>query len=191
MTSQRTNESVPMFQIEVQNDLEFVVNDAQLIHAAKTVLDMHEVEDEAAMTIVITDDAAITALNVQFRGVDSPTDVLSFPMDESPFPDEPPYLGDLVIAYPYALAQAEREGYAMSDGLMLLVVHGTLHLLGYDHGDAEQRAEMWAAQDEALASLNVPLSIVPRLEEDGLSPDSLSSDKGNDPDDALEPADDE
>ncbi|MBK8021443.1 MAG: rRNA maturation RNase YbeY [Chloroflexi bacterium] len=154
------------FQIEVQNDQEFPAEPEALVRAAVTVLTAHDVEPDSAMTIVLTDDAAVAALNLQFRGVDAPTDVLSFPMDENPVPGEAPYLGDLVIAYPYSAAQAERESFPMDQGLLLLVVHGTLHLLGYDHGTPEERAEMWDAQEAALNALHVPLSIVPKLEDD-------------------------
>jgi probable rRNA maturation factor len=154
------------FIVEVQNDLGFGCNIARLQDAVRTVLSLHEVEPEVSLSIVLTDDAHIAALNLQFRDVDAPTDVLSFPADPPPvaIPGEPPYLGDLVIAYPYAAAQAERAGHDLEDSLALLVVHGTLHLLGYDHDSDSNRAEMWAAQDEALKTLNIPLTIVPRLE---------------------------
>lgn len=154
------------FIVEVQNDLGFGCNIARLQDAARTVLSLHEVEPEVSLSIVLTDDAHIAALNLQFREVDAPTDVLSFPADPPPvaIPGEPPYLGDLVIAYPYAAAQAERAGHDLEDSLALLVVHGTLHLLGYDHDSDSNRAEMWAAQDEALKTLNISLTIVPRLE---------------------------
>ncbi|MDZ4768315.1 MAG: rRNA maturation RNase YbeY [Chloroflexota bacterium] len=153
------------FEIAVQNKAGYALDAEALIHAATTVLAEHDIEPDSAMTIVIDDDAAIAALNRQFRGIDAPTDVLSFPMDAPNLPGEPPYLGDLVIAYPYAASQAAREEFAMAHGLLLLVVHGTLHLLGYDHDSAENRALMWTAQAEALTALDVPLSIVPRLEE--------------------------
>ncbi len=153
------------FEIEVQNERAYPVDATALTRAALTVLSAHEIAPDSAMTIVIDDDAAIAALNRQFRGIDAPTDVLSFPMDAPPMPGEPPYLGDLVIAYPYAAAQAARESFSVAHGLLLLVVHGTLHLLGYDHDTPENRAAMWEAQAEALTALDVPLSIVPRLEE--------------------------
>ncbi|MFN8564627.1 MAG: rRNA maturation RNase YbeY [Anaerolineae bacterium] len=79
-------------------------------------------------------------------------------------PSENNYLGDLVIAYPYAAAQAQREGHALDDSLALLVVHGTLHLLGYDHDTPEHRAHMWAAQELALLALGISPEIVPALE---------------------------
>lgn len=155
----------PTFAVEVQNDHDFPASAEALTGAALTVLNAHEVEPGTAMTIVLESDAAVAALNAQFRGVNAPTDVLSFPMDAPPMPGEPPYLGDVIIGYAYAAAQAESEGFTVADGLLLLVVHGTLHLLGYDHDTPENRAEMWAAQADALTSLGVPLSIVPRLEE--------------------------
>ncbi|MCK6580152.1 MAG: rRNA maturation RNase YbeY [Anaerolineae bacterium] len=154
------------FVIEVQNDAGYPVDAAALVLAAETVLQAHEIEPDSVMTIVLSDDEAVAALNRQFRGIDSATDVLSFPMGGSPVPGEPPYLGDLVIAYPYSAAQAAREEFSPAHGLLLLVVHGTLHLLGYDHDSPESRTEMWAAQEAALNVLGVPLSIAPRLEED-------------------------
>lgn len=119
-----------------------------------------------ALTIVIETDDAVAALNAQFRGIAAPTDVLSFPAERPPVvdPDEPDYLGDVIIAYPYAQAQAEREGHALLDDLRLLVVHGVLHLLGYDHGTMEERARMWAEQEQILRALGVDPGIVPALE---------------------------
>ncbi|MCC6564927.1 MAG: rRNA maturation RNase YbeY, partial [Chloroflexi bacterium] len=100
---------------------------------------------------------------------DSVTDVLTFPA--YPLPDdivqemdEPPYLGDLVIAYPYTCAQAERLGHSPADSLSLLVVHGTLHLLGHDHDTPERRAAMWDVQANALRALSISEDIVPWLE---------------------------
>ncbi len=156
-----------MFEIDVQNDEGFAVDSDALQRAARAVLLRHDVEEDSAMTVVITTDEAVHALNLQHRQVDSATDVLSFPAD--PLPEElaeleDPYLGDLVIAYPYAITQAEREGHAPGDSLMLLVVHGTLHLLGYDHDTPENRAEMWAEQGAALRELGIDEGIVPALE---------------------------
>ena len=78
----------------------------------------------------------------------------------------PVYLGDLIIAYPYAQAQAVREAQDLMQSLALLVVHGTLHLLGYDHDSPAGREAMWSAQDQALRSLDLPLSLVPSYEHD-------------------------
>ncbi len=144
--------------IEVVNEGGYSLDEARLRSAAETVL----AGRAGDLTIAVTDDAEVAELNQRYRGIDAPTDVLSFPMDS--MPGDTPYLGDLVIAYPYARAQAEREGHRMSDSLALLVVHGTLHLLGYDHDTPEQRAAMWSAQEQALIALGIPVEIVPALE---------------------------
>jgi probable rRNA maturation factor len=155
-----------VFEVEVLNEAAWPVHSATLVQAVDMALRLYGPDGTAALTVVIEDDAAVRALNRQFRGVDAPTDVLSFPADAPPvtLDGEPHYLGDLVIAFPYASAQAEREGHALMDSLSLLVVHGTLHLLGYDHGDETSRTVMWAAQDAVLVALGLPAHLVPPLE---------------------------
>src|SRR5262249_15684091 len=147
-----------MFEIEIQNEADYEIDEERLRQAALTVLAAHDVKDSSEMTIAITDNEAVADLNRRFRGVDAPTDVLSFPMETSArMASDIAYVGDLAIAYPYAKAQAEREGHALGDSLALLVVHGTLHILGYDHDTPQRKAEMWAAQEKALIALGIPL----------------------------------
>ncbi|MBL8145379.1 MAG: rRNA maturation RNase YbeY [Anaerolineae bacterium] len=154
------------FEVDVLNDAGWPVEAGPLVRAAQTVLDLYGPDVDCALTVVVEDDTAVEALNRQFRGVNAPTDVLSFPADQPPveLDGEPRYLGDLVIAFPYAAAQAARESHALMDSLSLLVVHGTLHLLGYDHDDAASRAAMWAAQKAALIALGLNPDLVPALE---------------------------
>lgn len=154
------------FTIDIQNDSNYLVDVARLQAASQQVLSQHDVDPDTTLSVVFVDNAYIQNLNQQFRGIDAPTDVLSFPADEPPvdIDDEPPYIGDLIVAYPYASEQAAREGHPLNDSLSLLVVHGTLHLLGYDHDTPENRAEMWAAQDAALIALGISTAIVPALE---------------------------
>ena len=116
-----------------------------------------KVEGGVALSLVITDDEAVQELNRQFRDVDAPTDVLAFGSGEegdfvTPL-GESAYLGDVVISYPRAVAQAEEYGQSINRELALLAVHGVLHLLGYDHVDEAGRTEMWARQNEVLESL--------------------------------------
>jgi probable rRNA maturation factor len=162
--------------IDIQNDSNYPIDAARLIAAATHVIQQHDLDPNSAMTIVITNNAHITDLNREFRGVDSPTDVLSFPSDDLPDDlleemaafgeSEAPYLGDLIIAYPYVQTQAERQGHDLSDSLTLMVVHGTLHLIGYDHETLANQAEMWDAQAQALTALGISPMIVPALEDD-------------------------
>lgn len=154
------------YQIEVQNAAAFPLDPMRLCMAAEAVLAAQSAPTGSGLTIVITDNDAVRTLNRQYRGQDTPTDVLSFTAGPPPIglPDESPYLGDLIIAHPYALAQAEQEGHDPGDSLVLLVVHGTLHLLGYDHDTADNRAVMWAAQEAAIHSLGISPKIIPALE---------------------------
>jgi probable rRNA maturation factor len=163
-----------MYRVDFQIELEGVsVPEARLAQAITHVLDLHDLDPESALTVVVTDDEAVRILNQKFREVDAPTDILSFPADPLPeLPDDleidldeeesAAYLGDLIIAYPYTQQQAAAAGHALEDELTLLVVHGTLHLLGYDHDTPEHEAEMWETQAETLAALNVPIT-VPRF----------------------------
>lgn len=120
--------------------------------------------EQASLTIVVTDDASVQALNRQYRNIDAPTDVLSFAAQESldaaPALILPPeldtqfgaFLGDVIIALPYVERQAVAHASSLAAELRLLTVHGVLHLLGYDHASEEEEAVMWAAQDTVLAT---------------------------------------
>lgn len=111
--------------------------------------------------IMIADDARLHALNRDYRGVDAPTDVLSFADDGAPSsfvsqPDAPRYLGDIAISYERVLAQAADYGHSPARELAYLAAHGALHLLGYDHerGPAED-ADMRARADAAMVALGL------------------------------------
>ena len=154
------------YAIDIQNAHDYHINEDQLRCAADAILDMHETPHDTALSIVITDNAAVQALNQQYRNVDAPTDVLSFPAempDMAEMQEDSVYLGDLIIAYPYAAIQAEHIDHPLAENLVLLVIHGTLHLLGYDHDTSANQAEMWAVQAQALASMNISDAIVPAL----------------------------
>ena len=111
------------------------------------------------ISLVLAGDEAVQELNRTWRDKDAPTNVLSFPGmddDDPDLPDDAPVLlGDVILAYETCAAEALRDGIALGDHLVHLVVHGTLHLLGYDHielGDAE---EMEGLEVELLAALNI------------------------------------
>lgn len=112
-----------------------------------------EFPGEPEVSLVLVDDERMAELNRRYRGVDGPTDVLSFPMldgEESPSPEEELLLGDIVISAPRALAQAEMYGHSLERELAFLTVHGVLHLLGYDHQTPEDEARMRQRQREIL-----------------------------------------
>jgi probable rRNA maturation factor len=160
------------YTINVQNQhpTSYSVTANRLRQAANAALTQQQVAPNAALSIVITSDEAVQQLNQQHRGIDAPTDVLSFPAQPLPtalaaFTDtDTNYLGDLLLAYPYATAQARREGHDPHDSFALLVVHGVLHLLGYDHNTPAHKADMWAQQAAILRELGIDTGIVPALE---------------------------
>ncbi len=137
----------------------------RLKQAGKTVL-AQQGKHGSSLTIVITDNDQVRALNHQHRQLDAPTDVLSFPA--APLPQGlqggRDYLGDIVIAYPYTAANAEERQTDLDDVLCLLVIHACLHLLGYDHHSAQSRGKMWAAQAAALHSMRIQADIAAAYE---------------------------
>jgi len=125
--------------------------------AASQAIKQAAPELSADLTLVLTDDAKIHELNQQFLGIDAPTDVLSFPGGDTDPDTQTLYLGDVIISYPRALAQAKAGGHPVEAELQLLTVHGALHLLGYDHGTLQEQAAMWKIQAEILTRLGCPI----------------------------------
>ena len=106
------------------------------------------------ISILITDDLRIQELNRTYRGIDTPTNVLSFPMQEGEFSDiTPGLLGDVVISCETAQKEADMAGIDLSERMSQLLTHGVLHLVGYDHerSDADARA----MEDKSLELLNI------------------------------------
>jgi probable rRNA maturation factor len=132
--------------------------------AVTATLVQQGVQQRCEVVVVISDDVALRDLNQRFRGEDYPTDVLSFADDtRGPYAigggDLPIYLGDIVISIDRARAQAEAVGGTLVQELQLLAVHGTLHLLGHDHGEPAQKTTMWAAQANILAQLGIDIPL--------------------------------
>ena len=130
-----------------------IVPAERLRAVAEAALRREGVQGQA--TLVITGDEDIRRLNRNFLGQDVPTDVLAFSAQEEAgafvaAPEAGSYLGDVIVSYPRALAQAGEVGHSVEQELELLIVHGILHLLGYDHADEDEKAAMWARQDAIL-----------------------------------------
>jgi probable rRNA maturation factor len=133
----------------------------RLASLSRFVLERLRVHPQAELCIKLVDTATIAELNAQWMEKEGPTDVLAWPMDElrpgmvNEEPEEG-VLGDLVVCPEVAARQAEeartggREGWTNEDEVDLLTVHGILHLLGYDHGEPEEHAEMFGLQDRLL-----------------------------------------
>jgi len=147
-----------MIDVLINEPFEDQVDLALLERAAAATLTHEHLSPDTDLSIVVEGDEKLHELNNQFLGIDRPTDVLSFPSDEVDPETGRGYLGDIIISYPRAAAQAQAAGHSVEAELQLLATHGTLHLLGYDHADPEEKQHMWAAQKEILDSLGVVLA---------------------------------
>lgn len=140
--------------IYIDNQQDFLET-ALLERAARLTLDLSPDHSNADMTIVLADDRQLHELNLDYLGVDAPTDVLAFPASEADPETGVEYLGDVVISIPRAAQQAQAAGHSLEAEAQLLVVHGTLHLLGYDHAAAEDKAVMWEMQAKVLEQIGL------------------------------------
>jgi probable rRNA maturation factor len=124
--------------------------------ACEEVLASEGVTGQVILTITLVDDDEIQEINRDHRGIDRPTDVLSFPLVDGSDgfalpPGAPSDLGDVVVSYPRAVAQASEYGHSVERELAYLVVHGLLHILGHDHEMPDEQAIMRAREEAALA----------------------------------------
>ena len=141
--------------IDVLNETDFILDEMELVACAKYVMGEMRVNSRSDLCIKLVDEAAMEVLHVQWMDLPGPTDVMSFPMDElRPGRDgqEPAegVLGDIVMCPSVAARQAVEAGHATEEELLLLLTHGVLHLLGYDHGEPETEREMFELQRTLL-----------------------------------------
>jgi probable rRNA maturation factor len=163
-----SDEDTVVFGANEQNDVDLDVS--RYVRLAHLVLEAERVVPEVEMSLLFVDEPTIAELNERFLGYEGPTDVLSFPMDDELPPagrqpdqggrgpgspsdpgDPPTVLGDVVVCPSVAGRQAAERGGALDDELALLVVHGVLHLLNYDHAEPAETAAMQKRERELLA----------------------------------------
>jgi probable rRNA maturation factor len=136
--------------------------DAVIQRAVAVAAEMADADTaDAELAVMLTDDAGIRTLNSNWRGIDKPTNVLSFPALRPPTgvsgaDDVPPMLGDIAIAYETARREADDEQKPFDHHLSHLTVHGFLHLVGYDHETDDEAEAMEALEIEILAQLGIP-----------------------------------
>jgi len=140
---------------QTEPDAEAVIHRA--IDAAAEITDADV--GEAELAVMLTDDAGIRTLNRNWRGIDKPTNVLSFPALQAPVgapSDAPRMLGDIAIAYETTRKEADDEAKPFDHHLSHLAVHGFLHLIGYDHENDDDAEAMEGLEREILAQLGIP-----------------------------------
>ncbi len=143
--------------VEINNESGVEVGEARLQRLAGFVLESMHVHPDTELGIVMVDEAGIEQLHVQWMDEPGPTDVLSFPMDElrpGRVDAQTPagLLGDVVICPQVAESQAEAAGHDLEQEVAVLLTHGMLHLLGFDHATPDEEAEMFGLQRDLLLS---------------------------------------
>lgn len=133
---------------------------ALITRAIEKVGELYDVAD-AEVSVTLTDDEHIRSINRDYRGIDRPTDVISFALNESEEPEmvggpEVNVLGDIIMSLERAAEQAGEYGHSYEREVAFLTVHSMLHLLGYDHIEAEERAEMEEEQRVVMDALGIP-----------------------------------
>lgn len=141
--------------LEILEAFRAQIDTQPLRRAAEIALKHQSVPKNAELSLVISDDDVLRQLNNQFRDVNKPTDVLSFPSTLTDPESGTEYLGDIIISFERAEEQASAGGHSITAELQLLIVHGILHLLGYDHAYLEEKTSMWQCQNEILAELGI------------------------------------
>ncbi len=150
-----------MIYTTINEAFENQIDAAVLVSTATAVLADQSSGEEVDLTIAIENDQNLHDLNLQFLGIDAPTDVLSFPAQEPDPETGHVYLGDVIISLPRAAAQAASAGHPLQNEVQLLVIHGILHLLGHDHDTPEMKSEMWQVQADLLDKLAITINKLP------------------------------
>ena len=149
--------------ISVERNLNVPLKKSWFQGVVLKTLEAEGIVSSAEIGLVITDSKTIQKLNRTYKGDDKPTDVLAFHMmpgtnqePEQPFvspPDGMHHLGEVVISYTQAVKQAQEQGHSIEQELALLIVHGVLHLLGYDHELPHESQRMKAKENDILGTL--------------------------------------
>lgn len=146
--------------VEINNESGIEVDESRMLRLAAFVLESLHVHPDTELGIMLVDEAAIERLHVQWMDEPGPTDVLSFPMDElrpGRIDAQTPagLLGDVVICPQVAEVQAEAAGHDLQQEMSVLLTHGMLHLLGFDHATPDEEAEMFGLQRDLILSFSV------------------------------------
>jgi probable rRNA maturation factor len=140
--------------IQLDDTITHTIDQALLERAIHKTLDFSD-RLEVEVTLQLTDDKSMRQLNRDYRGIDKTTDVLAFNQEYVDPETGRFYLGDIIISTEQAQRQAVEHHQTLNEECALLAVHGTLHLLGYDHAEAKEKDKMWKIQEKILHSLQI------------------------------------
>lgn len=148
--------------IQINRQYRKCVKQSQLRQAVAHTCTIARPDTAVELSLVITNQETIQQLNLEYRGIDHPTDVLAFSLTEQPDKDDPfitppdglNHLGEVVISYPQAIEQATEHGHIVEQELTILAVHGVLHLLGYDHDTSSSENKMRCLEERILNEIH-------------------------------------
>lgn len=148
--------------IRIDDPTSLTIDDNWLQQVVEKTLLAGGVRIPAELSVVITGDQLMRQLNKKYRGIDETTDVLSFALTEESEPEAAPFvpppdgilhLGEVIISSPQAKRQAEEQGHSLKNEMALLITHGVLHLLGYEHDEPQREQEMRALEQMVLSGI--------------------------------------
>lgn len=145
--------------IQVDDLFQKLIDKSQLGKVVEVTLETAGSNTAVELGVVVTDDEKIHELNLKYRGLDEPTDVISFALLENkePFvmpPDNILHLGEVIVSYPRAVTQAQEQNHSVDKELTHLIIHGVLHLLEYDHENDEDDHKMRAIETQVLSAIS-------------------------------------
>lgn len=147
--------------VKVKADFRKRISKKMLSDTANAVFVLLRTEQAQEITIVIQDDEFIQKYNHDFLGINEPTDVLSFSSNEVDPESNRNYLGDIIISLPRAAQQADKANHPVEEELKLLILHGILHLMGYDHSSASSKNIMWKIQQDLIERIGIKINQLP------------------------------
>jgi probable rRNA maturation factor len=144
-----------MIEIHIRKPFIKLVSKKDLVSSLSLVAASLVPNEKVGIGILICSDLEIQQLNLRYRQMDQPTDVLSFGLEEINPESQDHYLGDIIISYETALKQSRLMSHTVLTEIQILLIHGFLHLLGYDHETEAKKREMWQKQFEAINLLGI------------------------------------
>jgi probable rRNA maturation factor len=147
-----------MISIHIGKKFETLISSQFLEEITKNICSFLKINPNSDLSILIDSDLSLKKLNNQYRGINQPTDVLSFESDEINPETGFVSLGDIAISFPAAERQAAEANHPVENELVLLLVHAILHLTGYDHTTKEEKYEMWVVQQAVLDHVGIKIN---------------------------------
>ncbi len=144
-----------MIEIHVRKPFIKFISKKDLVSSLSLVASNLVPNEKIGIGILICSDREIQGLNLKFREIDLPTDVLSFGLEEINPESHEHYLGDIIISYETANKQSHLMAHSVMTEITILIIHGFLHLLGYDHNTESKKREMWQKQFQAINLLGI------------------------------------